>query len=73
MFRSDPGKFKKLRSECDEFMKMVETPFGLLENMRNLDMQRVADRVHNWQVLISYLNKLFICKGEFCTWPTFAF
>ncbi|KAI3766421.1 hypothetical protein L2E82_16478 [Cichorium intybus] len=49
VFRSDPGKFKKLRSECDEFMKLVASPFDLLKNIRNLSMQRVADQVHNWQ------------------------
>ncbi|XP_023760194.1 midasin [Lactuca sativa] len=49
VFRSDPRKFKKLRSECDEFMKLVATPFDLLKNIGNLSMQRVADQVHNWQ------------------------
>nr|KAJ0194819.1 hypothetical protein LSAT_V11C700343310 [Lactuca sativa] len=49
VFRSDPRKFKKLRSECDEFMKLVATPFDLLKNIGNLSMQGVADQVHNWQ------------------------
>ncbi|KAI3759776.1 hypothetical protein L6452_07827 [Arctium lappa] len=49
VFRSDPGKFRKLRSECNEFFKLVSSPFGLVKNMVNLDMQRVADQVHNWQ------------------------
>ncbi|KAL4583665.1 hypothetical protein LXL04_008247 [Taraxacum kok-saghyz] len=49
VFRSDPGKFKKLRSECNEFMKLVATPFDLLKDIENLSMQEVADHVHNWQ------------------------
>lgn len=57
MIRSDPGKFKKLRSECDEFMKLVATPYDLLENMGSLNMQRIADQMYNWQVMMSYLNE----------------
>nr|GEU87507.1 midasin isoform X1 [Tanacetum cinerariifolium] len=49
VFRSDNGKYKKLRSECDEFLKLVATPLDLLRNMANLDMQQVAEQVHNWQ------------------------
>ncbi|KAJ9568543.1 hypothetical protein OSB04_004509 [Centaurea solstitialis] len=49
VFRSDPGKFRKLRSECDEFFRLVSTPFGLVKNVGNLNMQRVADQMHNWQ------------------------
>ncbi|KAJ0755641.1 putative von Willebrand factor, type A, AAA+ ATPase domain, midasin, midasin, AAA lid domain 7 [Helianthus annuus] len=39
VFRSDPRKFKKLRSECEEFMKWVVMPFADFG---------VAD-IHNWQ------------------------
>lgn len=60
VFRSDPRKFKKLRSECDEFMKLVATPFDLLKNIGNLSMQRVADQVHNWRVLMTYLNVIYL-------------
>ncbi|GJR21247.1 hypothetical protein Tco_0969774 [Tanacetum coccineum] len=40
VFRSDNRKYKKLRSECDEFLKLVATPFDLLRNMANLDIQQ---------------------------------
>ncbi|KAI3727341.1 hypothetical protein L1987_67154 [Smallanthus sonchifolius] len=49
VFRSDPGKFKKLRSECDEFMKRVETPFVLLANLEGLNMEHISDQIRNWQ------------------------
>ncbi|GKC82616.1 hypothetical protein Tco_1138333, partial [Tanacetum coccineum] len=35
VFRSDNGKYKKLRSECDEFLKLVATPLDLLRKMAN--------------------------------------
>ncbi|PWA97505.1 hypothetical protein CTI12_AA028730 [Artemisia annua] len=49
VFRSDTSKYKKLRSECDEFLKLVATPLNLLRNMANLKLQQVAEQVHNWQ------------------------
>ncbi|XP_071712181.1 midasin isoform X2 [Rutidosis leptorrhynchoides] len=49
VFRSDPGKFKNLRSECNEFLNLVAKPFVFLENMGSLNMQQVADQVYNWQ------------------------
>ncbi|KAK9066170.1 hypothetical protein SSX86_013491 [Deinandra increscens subsp. villosa] len=49
VFRSDPRKFKKLRSECDEFMKFVAMLFDLLKDLGGLNIKRVADQVHNWQ------------------------
>ncbi|KAD4889375.1 hypothetical protein E3N88_21448 [Mikania micrantha] len=45
VFRSDPGKFKKLKSECDEFMKFV----AMLEDIGGLNIKWIADQIHNWQ------------------------
>ncbi|KAK1434225.1 hypothetical protein QVD17_11144 [Tagetes erecta] len=49
-FRSNPRRFKKLRSECDEFMKLVALPFDLLKELEGgFSMKRVAEQIHNWQ------------------------
>ncbi|KAI7735786.1 hypothetical protein M8C21_000548, partial [Ambrosia artemisiifolia] len=45
VFRSDPGKFKKLKSECDEFMNVVKQAEKLLGS----NMKRCADQIHGWQ------------------------
>ncbi|GKE36217.1 hypothetical protein Tco_1459622, partial [Tanacetum coccineum] len=38
VFRSDTGKYKKFRSECDEFLKLVATRLDLLRKMESLDL-----------------------------------
>ncbi|GKA98589.1 UDP-glycosyltransferase TURAN [Tanacetum coccineum] len=58
VFRSDNRKYKKLRSECDEFLKLVATPFDLLRNMANLDIQQVAEQVHNCCMRNQYLDRV---------------
>ncbi|PWA55750.1 ATPase [Artemisia annua] len=66
VFRSDTGKYKKLRSECDEFLKLVATPFDLLRKLVNLNLQQQADvsditsllwcLVTNWKFTLSSLQ-----------------
>lgn len=50
VFRSDPGKFKKLKYECDEFRNLVTTSFGLAKNIGSMSTQEIIGQVHNWQV-----------------------
>ncbi|KAA8540262.1 hypothetical protein F0562_024175 [Nyssa sinensis] len=50
VFRSDPGKFKKLKYECDEFLKLVANSIGLIMNLESMDIQQITDQVRNWQV-----------------------
>ncbi|PWA53605.1 pumilio 23 [Artemisia annua] len=49
VFRSDTGKCKKLRSEYDEFLKLVATPFDLLRKMANLNLQQVAEICNSYK------------------------
>ncbi|PWA35065.1 ATPase [Artemisia annua] len=55
VFRSDTGKYKKLRSECDEFLKLVATPFDLLRKLANLTLQQQADVSDITSLLILWL------------------
>ncbi|KAK9282633.1 hypothetical protein L1049_010852 [Liquidambar formosana] len=49
VFRSDPAKFKKLKSECEEFLNRVVAAVGLMKNVEGLDFQQMIVRVCNWQ------------------------
>ncbi|CAK9179916.1 unnamed protein product [Ilex paraguariensis] len=49
VFRSDPGKFKELKYECDEFLKSFATSVDLIKNVRSMDIKQVIDQVHKWQ------------------------
>ena len=50
VFRSDPGKFVKLKYECDEFLKVVTTANSLIKDADSMDKQEITSQVHNWQV-----------------------
>ncbi|KAL6993116.1 hypothetical protein U1Q18_011234 [Sarracenia purpurea var. burkii] len=49
VYRSDPGKFIKLKFECDEFLKLVATSIGLIKDVVSMDKQQIVDQIHNWQ------------------------
>ncbi|XAR49907.1 hypothetical protein NMG60_11004090 [Bertholletia excelsa] len=49
VFRPDPGKFVKLKNECDEFLKLVATAVALTKDVSSMDVQQASDRVCNWQ------------------------
>ena len=57
MFRSDPGKFKKLKHEChdffkqcDEFLILVTSLEVMVINIEAVDLPQIIDQVCNWQV-----------------------
>ncbi|XP_057977825.1 midasin isoform X2 [Malania oleifera] len=49
VFRSDPGKFKKLKCECEEFLKVVTSPIEMMKNIAGMDIQQLTDQICNWQ------------------------
>lgn len=50
VFRSNPGKFVKLKYECEEFLKLVGTTNDLIKGVGRVDKQHISDQVYNWQV-----------------------
>ncbi|KAF8388344.1 hypothetical protein HHK36_027010 [Tetracentron sinense] len=49
VFRSDPSKFKKLKSECDEFLVLVTSSAVLIKNLEGMNIQQMIDQSCNWQ------------------------
>ncbi|KAK3037952.1 hypothetical protein RJ639_030657 [Escallonia herrerae] len=49
VFRSDPGKFKKLKYECDEFVKLVTTSVCLAKDADSMNIEALTDHMQNWQ------------------------
>ncbi|KAH9607417.1 hypothetical protein KSS87_007507 [Heliosperma pusillum] len=49
VFRSDPGKFFKLKEECREFSENVELGLKLLQET-NMTLPSLISRASNWQV-----------------------
>ncbi|KAK6912183.1 LOW QUALITY PROTEIN: ATPase, dynein-related, AAA domain, partial [Dillenia turbinata] len=59
VFRSDPGKFKKLKYECDEFQNVITYFLGVIRDFKGLDLQQMTDQVHNWQqTATSFIERL---------------
>lgn len=57
VFRSDPGKFKKLKTECSdfliqcfEFMKLITSLEVMAGNFKAMDLPQIVSQVCNWQV-----------------------
>jgi hypothetical protein len=57
VFRSDSGKFKKLKHECndflkqcDEFLKLVTSLEVMVSDVEAMDLPQIVDQVCNWQV-----------------------
>ena len=59
VFRSDPGKFMKLKHDCKEFFKKCDrllkciTPLEVMvSNIEAMGLPQIVDQVCNWQVQI---------------------
>lgn len=57
VFRTDPGKFKRLkhecndfRKQCDEFLRLVTSLGVMRSNIEAMDLPQIVDRFCNWQV-----------------------
>lgn len=50
VFRSDDGKFKDLKRECDEFLGHVKFSKFLWSNIKTMNLQQILDQGCNWQV-----------------------
>lgn len=50
VFRSNHGKFKDLKQECDEFLRKFKISKFLWSNIETMDLQQILDHGCNWQV-----------------------
>ncbi|KAG7997478.1 hypothetical protein I3843_01G213100 [Carya illinoinensis] len=66
VFRSDPGKFKKLKTECGdfltqcfEFLKLVTSLEVMASNIKAMDLPQIVSQVSNWQdTATCFINRL---------------
>ncbi|XP_048323691.2 midasin isoform X2 [Ziziphus jujuba] len=59
VFRSDHGKFKALKSECDEFLGRVKFSKFLWGNIKAMSLQQILDEGCNWQkIATSFIETL---------------
>ncbi|OMO78608.1 hypothetical protein CCACVL1_14268 [Corchorus capsularis] len=66
VFRPDPGKFKALRKECDEFLVLVNSLISLVNKSEAMELQLVVDKVCNWQETAScFIDRLLNEYPEF--------
>ncbi|KAI8548546.1 hypothetical protein RHMOL_Rhmol07G0280600 [Rhododendron molle] len=49
VFRSNPGKFAKLKYECEEFLQRFGTSNDLIKGVGSVDKQHISNQVYNWQ------------------------
>lgn len=49
VFRPDPGKFKRLKHELDEFRKRVTDSVSWINNLESMHVEKMIDQVQNWQ------------------------
>ncbi|KAI3964519.1 hypothetical protein MKW92_001685 [Papaver armeniacum] len=58
VFREDPAKFTKLKSECADFLELVRSAF-LQKNLEEMDPQQMNSQACNWQeTATSFINRL---------------
>ncbi|MCL7041049.1 hypothetical protein MKW94_021074 [Papaver nudicaule] len=58
VFREDPSKFTKLKSECADFWELVRSAF-LQKNLEEMDPQNMYNQACNWQeTATSFINRL---------------
>ncbi|KAI3908771.1 hypothetical protein MKW98_029321 [Papaver atlanticum] len=58
VFREDPAKFTKLKSECADFLELVRSAF-LQKNLEEMDPQQMNNQACNWQATAtSFINRL---------------
>ncbi|GAB4842595.1 hypothetical protein Ancab_012571 [Ancistrocladus abbreviatus] len=56
---ADRGKFKKLKHECDEFLKLISPSLLLLGSAKHMELQHFINQASNWQVTAnSFINRL---------------
>lgn len=50
VYRSQAGKFKKLKNECDEFLEFVKTSLSWIKNIEDMPARSLdLEQVKNWQ------------------------
>ncbi|KAI3970128.1 hypothetical protein MKW92_029744 [Papaver armeniacum] len=58
VFREDPAKFTKLKSECADFLELVRSAF-LQKKLEEMDLQQMNNQACNWQeTATSFINRL---------------
>ncbi|XP_052182550.1 midasin isoform X2 [Diospyros lotus] len=66
VYRSDPGKFKKLKHECDEFLKLVGISVSMIKDFFRMTTREISERVRNWQETASrFIHQL---SSEYSTY-----
>nr|AMP82937.1 acidic leucine-rich nuclear phosphoprotein 32-related protein 1 [Catalpa bungei] len=59
VFRPNPGKFKELKHQCDEFLYSVTAFVEWIKDVKYLEIERVIKQVHNWQEITScFIDRL---------------
>ncbi|CAH9088613.1 unnamed protein product [Cuscuta europaea] len=56
VFRSDPGKFRNLKYDCDDFLKSVQRVFSWITSPKSEHVEDVSDRIQNWQRVFSWIT-----------------
>ncbi|VFQ98584.1 unnamed protein product [Cuscuta campestris] len=54
VFRSDPGKFKSLKDDCDDFLNSVQHLVSSISAAKNLHIDNISDLLQNWQKTSSH-------------------
>lgn len=50
VFRSDPGKFKNLKYDCDDFLTVVQNFVSLITAAKDMHTEEISGQLRNWQV-----------------------
>ncbi|KAM7253719.1 hypothetical protein ACFE04_031401 [Oxalis oulophora] len=59
VFRPHPKKFRKLKDECAAFLKFASSLTALVHNIDALELQKIIDQTHNFQVTAtSFIDRL---------------
>lgn len=53
VFRPNPEKFKKLKHECNDFLKLVANLVDWMKNVKSLKAELFIDQLRNWQVVLT--------------------
>ncbi|KAJ4957407.1 hypothetical protein NE237_024518 [Protea cynaroides] len=59
VFRPEPAKFRKLKSECDDFMCLLTSAVLLVKNLGIINSQESIDDAYNWlETASGFINRL---------------
>ncbi|XP_043707635.1 midasin [Telopea speciosissima] len=59
VFRPDPAKFRKLKSECDDYMGQSTSAVDLVKNLGVMNSQQLIAQACNWQeTATKFINRL---------------